>query len=284
MDYQYDYSLTAFPNQKVDLQTLQVQVRASAIIIALDYINSGSTVIFFFKAELSVPDVSILSEVVAAHTGVPGPATPQIVRSETLTEHIKWIEAGDVTQGLYAAKSIIIDLSTNDTEKIVDIVFPFNVALMSGTLGVADDMIGDECAIEIAPNTLVGAFTQPISVGDTSIYVSPTVIQNIKSGYYISTYDPDGDGEDIGQVIEFCSQTSCLRIDGGSPIEVSAGTYTAMTVKIVPYLYFHDMHTIEIGKQITTGQRIPAGVPVRIHYHNNNLAAKKVSFFIEYLY
>lgn len=72
----------------------------------------------------------------------------------------------------------------------------------------------------------------------------------------------------------------------GSPSDVSAnaGSYIAMCAKLIPNLYLHSIDKIEIGKDLPTGQRIPKNLPVRVHYHNNNSTAKKISFFVEFLY
>jgi len=286
MDYTYTYTIDQFPNQKIDLNTLITQIRDSRITIALDYINSG---LFgetnYFKAELLPSDVSILNTIVANHTGEPAKVESDIVRSEVLTEHIKFVEAGDTTQGMYAAQSIIIDISANESTKIVDFTWPLDIALMSGTLGVAEDMVGDGIMIDVGPNTLVGVLVAPMSVGDTSIYVNSTVIENIKKGFYFGLYGgPGNDGHELGQVIDMDPGNGILTL--GTPADTSANAMTpvAMCAKIIPNLYLHDMSKIEIGKQIPTGQRIPKNVPVRITYSNNNGVDKKISFFIEYLY
>ena len=286
MDYQYTYSISDFPNNKVDVDTLVAQIRASAISVALDFVNKDEAQeVSYFKAELSPADVSILAEVVAAHTGVPGPAAIPIMRAETLTEHIKFVEKGDTTQGMYAAQSIIIDVSAGESEKIVDFTWPFDIALMSGTLGVSEDMVGDDFMVDVGPNTLVGALIAPLNVGDTSIYVSPTVLQNIKKGFYIGLYGgPGNDGVEISQVIDRDDPNYALTLRYPSDVSANAGSYVAMCAKIIPNLYLHSIDKIEIGKQIPTGQRIPKNVPVRVHYHSNNELAKKISFFVEYLY
>ena len=285
-DFKYTYQLTDFPNNKVDLDSLTEQIRSSEITIALDYILEYTTYEEnFFKAELPPADVSILDQIVASHTGEPLAEETPIVRSQQLTEHIKWIEAGKATQDLYAAESIIIDISINEPEKIVDITWPFDIALMSGTLGISEDMVGDDFIVEIGPNTLIGALIQPLNVGDTSVYVSPTVLSNIMIGYYFGLYVPGGNDEiEIGQVITKDEDNSCIELLNPSDVSANAGSYVAMSAKIVPNLYLHSMDKVEIGKQIPTGQRIPKGIPVRITYHSNNAVAKKVSFFIEYLY
>ena len=285
MDYSYTYLLSQFPNNKIDITTLSEQIMASAITVAFDYIAaSPAQATIYFKAELSPTDVSVLDEVVAAHTGVPGIPEIQIVKSEVLTEHIKFVEAGDTTQGMYAVESIIVDVSANETEKYTDFSWQFDVALMSGTLDVTDDMVGDKLMVEVGPNTLIGAIIQPLSVGDTSMYVSPTVLENIKTGFFIGLYGgPGNNGTEISQVIDVDAPNYALTINP-SDVSANAGSYIAMCAKIIQNITLTAPTTIEIGKTITTGQRIPRGLPVRVHYWNNNGIAKIVSFLVEYLY
>jgi hypothetical protein len=286
MDYKYTYLLSQFPNGKVDLNTFIDQIRNSTIAVALAHVDSNMTqVLIYFKAELSAGEITTLDSIVANHTGEPGPASIDIVRSEQLTEHIRFVEAGDTTQGLYAAQSLIIDVSAGETDKIVDFTWPYDIALMSGTLGISEDMVGDDFTIDVGPNTLVGALIQPLNVGDVSVYVSPTVLENIRIGYYLGLYVPGGnDGIEISQVIDRDDENYCLSLLNPSDVSANAGSYVAMCAKIIPTLFLHSMDKVEIGKDIPTGQRIPAKLPVRVHYHNNNGVAKKVSFFVEYLY
>lgn len=181
MNWQYTYDVSQTLNDKVDPDRLSQTIQESTITIALDYINVASNIIsLFFKAELSDDEELILDGIIAAHTGEPLAATPTIVKADILTEAVKFVEAGDTTQGLYSAQSLIIDISSGETEKIIDFTWPYDIAIMSGTLGVSDDMLGDDFSIDIGPNTLVGALIAPLNVGDTSIYVSPTVLEILK--------------------------------------------------------------------------------------------------------
>lgn len=286
MAFQYNYELTQFPNDKCNIDTLTTQIRNSTIKVALDFINESlGFVSIFFKAVLDTQDVGVLDDIVANHTGEPSSQEVQIVKSEILTEHIRFVEAGDTTQGLYSAQSLIIDVSAGESEKITDFTWPYDIALMSGTLGVSEDMIGDDFTIDIGPNTLVGALIAPLNVGDTSIYVSPTVLENIKKGFYVGLYNLSGDtGVEISQVIEKNDANSSLTLKAPSDVSANAGSYIAMCAKLIPNLYLHSIDKIEIGKDLPTGQRIPKNLPVRVHYHNNNGVAKKISFFVEYLY
>jgi len=283
MNWQYTYNVSQTLNDKVDLDRLTQTIQESVITIALDYIDvAGNIISLFFKAELSDDEEIALDEIIAAHTGEALAAAPTIVKAEILTEHMKYVEAGD-TLIYFGAKTLVVDVSAGEATKKVDFKWPIPIALKSGTIGVSEEMIGDEMSIHIAPNTLVGAITQPLNIGDTSIYVSETVLQNVKRGYYVGLYQPGDDGVEIGGVISIDSTNGCLEIEPSS-IEASAGSYLAMCIQISPYMYFHSLDTLEIGKQMPTAQRIPADTAIRIYYKNNNLVAKKASFFVEYLY
>jgi len=75
----YTYSISDdFPNHKVDVNRLTMEILGSAIVTALDYINtSGDDCDIWFKDELSAGDITALDAVVAAHSGeaLPDPVT-----------------------------------------------------------------------------------------------------------------------------------------------------------------------------------------------------------------
>jgi len=74
----YHYSIQGdFPNHVVNTGSLQLQVQASAIVTAIDYITtSGDDCSIVFKDALSVGDKAILDGLVAAHTGAADPIPP----------------------------------------------------------------------------------------------------------------------------------------------------------------------------------------------------------------
>lgn len=77
----YTYSIsTDFPNHAVATDRLLSEVRASAIVTAVDYINtSGDDCDIWFKDALSAGDETVLDGIVAAHSGEPLPSTAQQV-------------------------------------------------------------------------------------------------------------------------------------------------------------------------------------------------------------
>jgi len=282
MSMLYQYNLSQFKKSKVSLDRLTKEINDSTIAIGLDYINSDQiTVDIYFVSSLIIFDRELLDTIVANHTGEALPQEPIIVRTEVLTEHLKYVEKGDVTQGLFSAESIVIDVPSDQVEVIKDISWKFNISIKSGTIGVSNNMIGDELEILISPNTIVGVLTSVLNEGDSIVYVSQTVTQNAKIGYYIGLHNILG-GIELGRVIEI--GTNYIKLDRLSSQYANIGSYVSITVKIIPYLYFSDLATIEIGKDISTGQRLPANTLIRIKYKNNNNTTKKASFFVEYLY
>lgn len=279
MNYGYAYNLSSFPNGKCDISRLNQEVHDSDIVVALDYINEVSNqVTLYFKAELTDDQELILSEIIANHSGNPLPEN--IVQNvKVVVEQPKYVESGNVTQELFCAESIIIDVSAQVGTSYHDVSWPFNIGLKSGTIYVSESMVGDEMSVEIAPNTIVGVMTSNLNIGDTSIYVSPTVIENVKYGQYIGLPQQN---KELGRVIALGS--NYLIFTPVSDTSANAGLYIGMCAKIIPYAYFNTIDKIEIGKTLTTANRIPANTKIRIEYINNTGTAKKVSFFVEYLY
>jgi hypothetical protein len=76
---QYTYSITAaFPNHAVNSTTLTQEIMASAIITALDHIDThDDSCDIWFKDSLSSGDKSILDTVVSNHQGIPTPKPVQ---------------------------------------------------------------------------------------------------------------------------------------------------------------------------------------------------------------
>jgi len=76
MNYQYTYTLSQFPNQKVNLDSLTAEIQASSITAVLDYISeTDPNVDIFFQTALSAPEIVTLNGIVATHQGIadPGP-------------------------------------------------------------------------------------------------------------------------------------------------------------------------------------------------------------------
>lgn len=78
---QYDYTIsTAFPNQAVSSDRLTQEIQQSAIVTALDHIDTADGVCsIVFKASLSGGDEALLDGLVAAHSGAALATAPMAV-------------------------------------------------------------------------------------------------------------------------------------------------------------------------------------------------------------
>jgi len=69
-DYVYTYGIEQFPNEKCDLSKLDREIRASDIVVSLNYLSGSETdVDIFFRAPLEGKDHTTLSGLVAVHDG-----------------------------------------------------------------------------------------------------------------------------------------------------------------------------------------------------------------------
>lgn len=151
----YAYTISsAFPNGKVDTDRLAQEIRASVIVTALDHIaTSGDTCDIWFKATLSGGDESILSALVAAHSGEPLPiaseqrasdgklyVSPDIWPLGTLTNFCG--AADTVSDGTNGTDPLMME-STQVEEKIKIIQFIKTVRLAGGHLQYVGAVLGD---------------------------------------------------------------------------------------------------------------------------------------------
>jgi hypothetical protein len=101
----YTYSISGdFPNAKVNSDSLTIEIQASAIVTALDRIDTAGDVCdIWFKDALSAGDETVLDAVVAAHQGVAPPWAPtnavgapiiEITGQQTDNQAIKVAQAG----------------------------------------------------------------------------------------------------------------------------------------------------------------------------------------------
>ena len=124
----YTYSIsTDFPNQIVATDRLTQEIQSSAIVIALDFINTnGDDCDIWFKDALSGGDETILDGLVAAHTGdaLPdeGLSVNIVVPNETITtayatstgSNLTVMRATAYTQQTSNAQRSLISSSVND--------------------------------------------------------------------------------------------------------------------------------------------------------------------------
>ena len=128
---------------------------------------------------------------------------------------------------------------------------------------------GDKWSWVIAENTTVGALTADVSISDTVLNVSSTVVENIKVGFYINLFD-GVNTEDLGRVTAVDTDASTVTVSTASTQAFAAATPTFVQMSI----YF--MKDVEIGEPWMyiygegkiQSSYVPAGTTVKVIYTN----------------
>jgi hypothetical protein len=161
-------------NNAVNIGSLSSEIIASDITIALDYINkSGDDCDVWFKADLSSPEQTTLSEMLAAHTGVASVAVDPptmddgrpIVRADTrpLDTSTYFTMAGDTASGIGDGTPLRWDFSNDDNTtggayyvtpdgyktKHIELTFIDPIYLKDGALYFFDAPWGAYCDMQV---------------------------------------------------------------------------------------------------------------------------------------
>ena len=276
--FTYNYALSDFPNSKVNLNNLTLEIQKSSIIIALDHINLNNNIVeIIFKSEISVNDKSTLDNIVATHDSTQ--KTANVIDVNVIAENKKYVDSGDVLNDLYVSESWVVDVPADVSVYEQTFSKPYPISLLAADLKTTTSMIGDTLCALIAPDTIVGAITSSALIGDTSINVSATVVENLKVGRSLTL-----DGIKNHVVIGVDTVNNIITIETPLEKDFNPGTYVMMNIHIIKNMYIHAEQNLQIGRSINTGQRIPANTIIKIRYWNDTLTAKKFAFFVEYLY
>ena len=187
----YTYLISAFPNDRVNLDSLTLEINGSTIAEPLQYMNLGSaSVDIFFLDILSVGDVNKLDTIVANHQGN-APIETQVITSTI-----------EIEQGLF-----IYDTSISGTDftiaaidasgKIVKVPDHTSLSSLNLLMGIKHicelvDSNGEQEINEVIPN--------PISWDQRDLY-DPNIFDHVlgeskvtikKNGLYEISYNVNG--------------------------------------------------------------------------------------------
>lgn len=168
---------------------------------------------------------------------------------------------------------------------IFDFVWPIPITVLAMSFPSAKYNNGDDITITIAPDTVTGVLTAPVLVGDVTIALSQTAIDNTKVGFFL-TLDDTVNAADLGRVISIDTGALTVTMETPSEYAFAAGT-TFVKQNIIA---FHDFNfqigltNNTFGLAKLTGTYIPANTIVRARYVNNDLHTKKFYAYIELMY
>lgn len=269
-NYQKDYSdFTGLvsPYTKPDSGRIEQEIRASAIVIALDRINTDdatSKCDIWFKDVLSGGDQSILTGIVTAHSGIPLNLNPigrtRIVDTDTL----------DPDVAVSCTEDVKVDVAIEVPVSKKDVVFPFDINIIAAEFYVDIDDWTKEDYFEAwsitAGDLSIGALTAPAAQSDTIVNVSPTVFETCRPGYYVQFADQAEDK--MYRVDSMDSGAGTITLNEELENAVDAGKTIHLRCPFVPRKYVKDSASCCIGDLQEGSSPLYAGDILRIHYYH----------------
>lgn len=197
-------------------------------------------------------------------------------------------DGDEPTGGRYQAQSFEFDI-THDigTWDSMEVSFPYPTSLFS-TEWINETLFeNDIVKVEVAPNTIIGSISSNVSVSDTVINVSQTVVDNIRLGYLLNLFDGTN-SDDLGRVIDIDKDALTVTVETASTIAFASSTptYARMTIQFIPHIMLKGLGRVELAKDVVGGSYIPANSPITVSYKNveGTTTGKCFSFILEYKY
>lgn len=190
------------------------------------------------------------------------------------------------TGGFVQMSSRRMNITESANEQIFDFTMPININILSFSLRTTDDNNGDKMEIHVAPNTTIGAIIANVSIGDQTIYVSPTVLQNIKVGYFVKLTNNFVTRTELGRVLTINIATSSITVETASDAAYSAltPTYVQMSAHVMSEFEIGAPLDVKVGDDKIGSSFVPAGTVVRVCYLNRSGVAKSLVITTQYLY
>jgi hypothetical protein len=172
-----------------------------------------------------------------------------------------------------------------DVSSTRDFTWPYPITVLEIKLYVEDQNTGDQIALQVGPNTVIGAITSSVSAGATSITVSSTVLEYLMKGYNLSLTD-GVNTDDCGRVVNINNTTSTVTFDVATTHAFShtSPTYVRQTVRVIDDFTLGPKWLVSIGDSKIGGAYVPPNTIVRTIYTNKGNTSKVLYAQIEYLY
>lgn len=192
---------------------------------------------------------------------------------------------GQETGGHFQSRTISIDVSASIGWQEKEISFPIPIAILSGACCTPNNCEGDKIEFLISPNTVIGAISSDVAMGDTIINVSQTVIDNIQIGFWIDITD-GSNLNDLGRVIAIDKENLTITVENASSniFQAISPTYVRQTIKMCPEFRLVPSSRFVIGESKIGASYLPANTIIKLKYYNSTTNSKTFSLMLEYLY
>ena len=279
----YTYSIAAdFPDSSVNSDKLAQEISQSSIVTALDFIQrAGDTLDIVFKASLSTGDKTTLDGdttgpaggLIAAHDSIISEETSKVAIEEERTP-----DGNIPTGGHFRAMTHKVYTPPNSTS-VTDFTYPYPIVAFALHFTPRKENEGDVVNMYVAPDTIVGAITADVSVSDTVINVSQTVIDTVKAGYLIDLFAPPSTIEDLGAITTVNKTNNTITVTTAATQALAAATPTYVRFSI-RYIENYTIHTpnvpYSIGESKIGGSYVPTGTTIRVTYENKAPVNRKL--------
>jgi hypothetical protein len=298
----YSYTIsTDFPAGGVVSSTLTTEIGASAIVTALERINTtGDSINIVFKDALSAGDKTLLDAgisnpaggLIAAHDNTPltDLAIPVVIQEESEATR---------TGGHYGAESINFEApGPSGTITTHDVTLTIPISMLTASIDAKNKNDGDEIGLDVAPETIVGTLGTDASASSTTIDLPQSVMNLFMSGTLFigqSLILDDGTSKDnCGMITSVDQAAKTIDVVTGTTNAFLAATptYIKITTSMSPAvlttgwveLASGDNKLYLFGDSKIGGSHIGEGKVIRVRYKNNNGTEAHVSVILEYLY
>ena len=186
------------------------------------------------------------------------------------------------TNGYY----IVQGKTTNiDTNSIIydDTVFKVPSCIFGLIFISTLEQKGDKFDVIINPDTTIGTITQTVNIGDKTIYVSQSVIENIVPGMFVTLNDSTNKN-DLGMIISINTEALTITTDLATTNSFESNSTINRNLYIVKDYPIQDPWKHDIGYGTFGGKSVPANTIFRLVYYNNNGVAKTFSYAYEITY
>jgi len=266
----YVYSLATDFGGALNLERLGQEIRASAIVTALDYVTqTGDAVEVVFKAALSAGDKTTLDGdsspaggLVAAHDSAPSVRQPDAVI-------IQEEDVATPTNGKIQNTSIqfVADAEATTLYDVPPWPHPIAATLIEFVTEAAH--LGDTVELLVAVDTVVGAITSDVAQGATVIAVQPSVVNNVYPGDRLKLYNGSASA-DLGYIsaVDKAAKTVTVGTPAAQAFSAATPTYCLYTSVPIKSRTVGPAWRNTVGESKIGSSYLPANVPIRVVWHN----------------
>ena len=199
---------------------------------------------------------------------------------------VKVVEEATPTGGNYLATTKGFDITAGvGVVSESSFSFPYNINVITTSFHTMENQNGDTFEFIGNENTILGTITSDVTVSDTVISVSSTVIDNIVKGWFVNLFD-GSNTSNLGRVLEIDNVTNQITVETAADNNFATATPTFVRISV------KFAHEFEIcGPRIyTTGASnvgarfVPANSVITIRYTNSTAEAKRFVVYFELFY